>query len=84
MHFLTNADGYPFVFAGWLVSTCATFGVGSADPTPVICTLKNLDRTPKTHHHFTESPLSFLTGLDTKRRERVQGRDYSFTDVTTI
>lgn len=75
---------------GLLVSVCAkyfkttsTLGVGTIDSTRIICTLVHLGRTRETHHHSTESPPSFLTGLEMKKRERererVQGRECSFT-----
>lgn len=64
------------------VKTTFTFGVGAADSTRIICTLAHLGWTRGTHHHSTESPPSFLTGLETKKgereREKVSGRVCSF------
>ena len=47
------------------------------------CALAHLGETQEAHHHSTASPPSFLTGLETRKRERerykVSGRDCSFT-----
>lgn len=71
------------------VKTALALGAGTADSTRIICTLAHLGWTQGTHHHSTESPPSFLTGLETKKRvgererkrerEKVSGRVCSYT-----
>lgn len=58
------------------VKTTFTLQVGSANSTHIIYTLAHIGWIWEAHPHSTESPLSFLTGLETKKkREKGRGRN---------
>lgn len=52
------------------VKIITTLGIATADSTRIICTLAHLGWTQGTHHHSTESLPSFLTGLETQKKEK--------------
>lgn len=56
------------------VKTTFTFEIGTPDSTHIICTLAHLGWTRETHPHSTESPPSFLTGLETKKKKKREKR----------
>lgn len=65
-----------------LVTDAFARRAGTADSSRIICLLAHLCQTQETHRHSTENSPSFLTGLETKKREKGRGREFKGKDCS--